>query len=159
MCVRQEQACGLFGTFTFAYTTYIEYGISIGEEQVSDNASNKQLMRCIMRIFSSSSPSSIPSISCMVWRVKAALAVGSRTWIHICTQSYTILWVWKMRVLDLSVVSIRQTDSRSNSIDVFCRILSTPWDSFDALTKNRFNFNAVLTLKYRAFNKELTYMK
>lgn len=151
MCVRQEQACGLFGTFTFAYTTYIEYGISIGEEQVSDNASNKQLMRCIMRIFSSSSPSSIPSISCMVWRVKAALAVGSRTWIHICTQSYTILWVWKMRVLDLSVVSIRQTDSSSNSIDVFCRILSTPWGPSDALTKKQIQFQCCAYIEISSF--------
>lgn len=60
MYVRQEQACGLFSTFA-----YIENGISIGEEQVSDNASNEQLMRCIMRIFSSSSPSSmLRSIPC-----------------------------------------------------------------------------------------------
>lgn len=44
-CVNIYIACAL------SSSTYISNGISIGEEQVSDNASNKQLRRCINMLF------------------------------------------------------------------------------------------------------------
>lgn len=156
-----KRVCGLSSTFA-----YIEYGISIGE-QVSDIASSKQLMRCIICIFSFVFIFFLPSSSSMLHRFGVCVCriACNPSWqfahAHLHAIRY-ILWAWKSRAIDLSFavwVLVKQTAAETAFIQ-YSTIYPMRWARWmwQPEEKKRFNFDFVRMVKYWAFNKELMFM-
>lgn len=131
--------------FRFPYTI----GISIGE-QVSDNASKTQLMWCIICVF-------FVFFIVVVFVVDATSILCSMackpSW-----QLYTffgyekcVVLIW---VLRCECVAGSENMMFMSFIQYFLQ--SAPHET--QLMWKRINFDSVLTVKYWAFNKELTYM-